>query len=59
MPTIVQKMEIRRHGTQVTLTLDLSDEYAAMEVYDRLSNQAQDGFVLLEWRPAARTVDAE
>jgi len=52
-------MEIKRHGTQVTLMLDLSDEYAAMEVYDRLSNQAQDGFVLLEWRAAARTVDAE
>jgi len=43
-----EQLVIERHGTRVLVILNLADEYAAISTYDKLIEQAREGFVLLD-----------
>jgi len=43
-----EQLVIERQGSRVLVTLNLADEYAAIAAYDKLIEQAREGFVLLD-----------
>jgi hypothetical protein len=45
---MTERLAIEREGCRVILTLCLADHYAAIEIYEKLIEQAREGFVLLD-----------
>ena len=48
MGETTEQLVIERDGSRVILTLNLTSDYEAMETYDKLTQQAREGFVLLD-----------
>ena len=45
---VSRQLVIVRRRNQVVLTLNMQDDYAAIETYEKLVVQARKGFVLLD-----------
>jgi hypothetical protein len=45
---VTEQLEIERDRNRVILILNLADDYAAIEAYEKLIVQAREGFVLLD-----------
>jgi hypothetical protein len=43
-----ERLVVEHLGSRVVLTLSLANEYAAIEVYEKVIAQAREGFVLLD-----------